>query len=78
MATAHQVIGFIVLAFLLIDAVLGCTFYPRYRRNESTGKGTSRLLHILVTSFGRLTLLLGCINGFLYVKAPNTTRFAAN
>lgn len=68
MSTPHQIIGFIVLAFIVIEAILGPAYLFRNRRNKTSDQKTSRPMHIFITTLGRLTLLLGCINGFLYVK----------
>ncbi|PKS05755.1 hypothetical protein jhhlp_007584 [Lomentospora prolificans] len=58
--SAHQIIGYLVIAGLIGQFVVGVMHHLRYKRREITGKLTP--LHIWV---GRIVIFLGSINAFL-------------
>ncbi|CAI4212268.1 unnamed protein product [Parascedosporium putredinis] len=58
--SSHQVIGYLVIAGLIGQFVVGVMHHIRYRRREGTGKLTP--VHVWV---GRIVIFLGSINAFL-------------
>lgn len=65
--SAHQVIGILVFAFVLIQFGLGFMHHRTFKKTQQTTKMAP--IHVWL---GRLIMLLGVINGFLYVSSSLT------
>jgi len=70
MSTAHQIIGFIVLGFLVIKSIMSCVALFLRKKRATAGnntnlntKGSGQLT--FATHLGWVAILLGCINAFL-------------
>jgi len=60
--TAHQIIGFIVIAFLITQFVLGWLHHRAFKRTQKTTKMAP--VHVWL---GRLVIVLATVNAFVYV-----------
>ncbi|KAL1865689.1 hypothetical protein Daus18300_007065 [Diaporthe australafricana] len=60
--TAHQVIGIIVFIFILVQFTLGVLHHRVFKKTQKTTKFAP--IHVWL---GRAVIILGTVNGFLYV-----------
>lgn len=68
MSAPHQILGFIVLALgLVVEGAAGCICLSRFRRDKASGVETHHAGRSFIAFLAWLTILLGCINSFLYV-----------
>jgi len=65
MRTAHQVLGFIAMILLVVEITIGWFYWRRYQRKSAINAKPHSAFKGTVIGLGWLTLLLGCINGFL-------------
>lgn len=63
--TAHQVIGIIAFIFILVQFTLGVLHHRVFKKTQNPTKFAP--IHVWL---GRVVIVLGIVNGFLYVPHP--------